>query len=346
MTTSSPPLKQTSEPAPGDDGTPSRTRWKPILVTALLVVLGLEFGARFVASQSSFGEDLLPRLLDEHRTNADARDEAGQATDILFFGTSTAGAAFDPNMVDDRRGYDLWWAGAGTETLDAFAESFALTLFDTDTVVVGVTSRELNDSRAAENRVVLDDATRALAWRRVANRDPLTLVELFASRVSALVRYRSDLRRPTSWLSWMAIDVQPEGLTTDSTGRLTRYRDRPEPEMSEGDIAREVLALSDYSTGGRQADGLVSTLETLGDKRVLLVFLPVSFVDYGPLHPNGIADIDAARAVARDAAAEAGVEFLDASDIGEDRTLFGDANHLNQRGSEILTQRVLDALGA
>ncbi len=337
-----------SEPVEPDVGAPaaSRATWRVILIVALVMVLGAEMAGRVVSAQSSFGETLLPRLLDEHRDNAADRAEAGIKTDILFFGTSTAGAAFDPNLVVDQAAYDLWWAGAGTETLDAFAESFALTLFDdAETVVVGVTSREMNDARAAENAAVLADATRSLSWRRVADRSALTRTELVAGRYSVLVRHRSDLRRPTSWVSWMLVNQTAEGLTTDETGRLTRYRDRPEPVMTDGDIAREELALADYSVGGPQADGLASLLRTLEGKRVLLVFLPVSYADYGPLHPDGRANIDEARDVVERLAEEGGVDFLDASDLGEDRLLFGDANHLNQAGSEILTQRVLEYLG-
>ena len=307
----------------------------------------VELAGRFVVAQSAFGDDLLPRLLNEHRSNAEQRDEAGRATDILFFGSSTAGADFDPNQVPDDRAYDLWWAGAGTETLDAFAEAFALQLFDADTVIVGITSRELNDARAAENVSVLEDAERSLAWRRVANNDALTRLELLASQVSVLVRHRADLRRPTSWVAWAVIEQSAEGLTTDATGRLTRYRDRDEPIMSEADIERERIALADYAVGGAQADGLASLLDRLveADKRVVLVFLPVSYEDYGPLHPNGRADIDRAKEVAAAVAASSGAEFLDMSDLGEDRTLFGDFNHMNQRGSEQLTQRVLADLG-
>ena len=324
---------------------PSRPRWRVILIVALLAVLGAEMAARVVSAQSSFGETLLPRLLDEHRDNAADRADAGIETDILFFGTSTAGAAFDPNLVPDQAAYDLWWAGAGTETLDAFAEGFALTLFDeAETVVIGITSREMNDARAAENAAVLSDATRSLSWRRVANRSALTQTELLAGDYSVLVRHRSDLRRPTSWVSWMFVNPTTEGLTTDETGRLTRYRDRPEPVMTEGDIAREELALADYAVGGPQADGLASLLRTLDGKRVLLVFLPVSYADYGPLHPDGRSNINEARDVVKQLAEEGGAEFLDASDLGEDRMLFGDANHLNQTGSETLTQRVLDYL--
>jgi len=115
--------------------------------------------------------------------------------------------------------------------------------------------------------------------------------------------------------------------------------------LSTVDLDRELAALTDYEAGGAQADGLADLLETMkGDRRVVVVFLPVSYEDYAPLHPNGRADIDSARAVVAEVAGAADVEFLDASDLGEDRTLFGDSNHLNQRGSEQLTQRVLEYL--
>lgn len=322
-----------------------RVNWRRVALGALAMILLLEVTGRIVASQSAFNDDLLPRLLDEHRANADARDAAGIDTDILFFGSSNAGADFDPRMVPDQAAYDLWWAGAGTDTIAAFGEAFGIPLFDPETVVIGVTSRELNDARFAENAEVLSDAERSLAWRRVARNDILTRAELLSGKVSVLVEHRSYLRRPTSWVAWMFGDIEPEGLTTDETGRLTRYRDRPEPLITPADLARETQALADYSVGGAQTEGLRRVLRAFDDRRVVLVFLPVSYDDYAPLHPNGRADIDAARTVAQATAEGAGAEFLDLSDLGEDRTLFGDANHMNQKGSEILTQEVLDYLG-
>lgn len=331
-----------------DDGSTDhlvRLSWGKLLLAALALVLVFEAGGRIVASQSTFNDDLLPRLLTEHRINAASRETAGIDTEILFFGSSNAGADFDPKMVPDQKAYDLWWAGAGTDTIAAFGEAFGTPLFDPETVVIGVTSRELNDSRFSDNAAVFSDVERSLAWRRVARRDALTRVELATSRVSVLVRHRSYLRRPTSWVAWMFNDVEAEGLTTDETGRLTRYRDRPEPLITPEDIARESEALADYEVGGPQTQGLRRVLDAFEGRRVVLVFLPVSNEDYAPLHPNGMADIDAARAVAEETANEAGAEFLDLSELGDDRTLFGDANHMNQKGSEILTQMVLEYLG-
>lgn len=326
---------------------PPRTRvhWRSFAVAALAVVLFFEGTGRIVASQSSFNDDLLPRLLNEHRINADSRQAADVDTEILFFGSSNAGADFDPNLVPDQRAYDLWWAGAGTDTIAAFGEEFGTPLFDPETVVVGVTSRELNDARFDDNAEVFSDVERSLAWRRVARRDALTRLELATSEVSVLVRHRRYLRRPASWVAWAVTDIEAEGLTTDETGRLTRYRDRPEPLITPEDIARETEALADYEVGGLQTRGLRRVLDAFEGRRVVLVFLPVSYEDYAPLHPNGRADIDAARLVAQKTAEDAGAEFLDLSELGEDRTLFGDANHMNQKGSEILTQMVLDYLG-
>lgn len=315
-------------------------------VSFVAVLLCLEGAARLVASQSSFGQELLPRLLNEHRMNAEARQSDGVETELLFFGSSTSGADFDPTMLGDGA-YDLWWAGAGTETMAAFGDAFALRYFsDADTVVVGITSRELNDARAEANAAVFTDAERSLAWRRVANDNLLTSAELKASQLSGLLRYRAHLRRPTSWVAWTVVDQQPQGLTTDDTGRLTRFRELSGAPMSEADLARERIALDGYTVGGPQIDGLRSTLDvfTSQDRRVVLVFLPVSD-RYQALHPHGQADIDAARAAAEGAAADSGVEFLDLSDLVTDEQYYGDANHLNQRGSEILTQTVAAYLG-
>ncbi len=330
------------EPAPAAR---TRVNWRTFALAALAVILFFEGTGRIVASQSSFNDDLLPRLLNEHRINADERAAAGVDTEILFFGSSNAGADFDPNMVPDQKAYDLWWAGAGTDTIATFGEEFGTPLFDPETVVVGVTSRELNDARFADNADVFSDVERTLAWRRVARLDALTRLELVSSQASVLVRHRAYLRRPASWITWAVTDIEAEGLTTDETGRLTRYRDRPEPLITPEDIARESDALADYQVGGPQTQGLRRVLDAFKGRRVVLVFLPVSNADYVPLHPNGTADIDDARAVAEKTAKDAGAEFLDLSELGDDRTLFGDANHMNQKGSEILTQLVLTYLG-
>ena len=223
--------------------TSARVNWRTFALAAVAMVLFMEGAGRFVASQSAFNDDLLPRLLNEHRINAASRQAAGVDTEILFFGSSNAGADFDPKLVPDQRAYDLWWAGAGTDTIAAFGEEFGVPLFDPETVVVGVTSRELNDARFDDNAEVFADVERTLAWRRVARRDALTRLELVSSQASVLVRHRAYLRRPASWIAWAVTDVEAEGLTTDETGRLTRYRDRPEPLITPEDIARETEAL-------------------------------------------------------------------------------------------------------
>lgn len=326
-------------------GAQGRRVWVKVLFVACAMLLLAEAGARLVEANSSFSDDLLPRLLNEHRANAESRELAGQDTEILFLGSSTTGAGFDPNQVPDRKAYNLWWAGAGTDALDALADEIALELFDPEVIVIGISSRELNDGRISANLSVLNDAKRALAWRRIAKNDLLTRSEILGGKSSALIRNRTDLRRPTNWVAWLGSSGETEAVVMDETGRMLRYRERTEPIISEVDEIREAQALAGFALGGPQAAGLRRLLQTLEDRRVVLVFVPTSNADYAPLHPNGVDDILAARDLAESIASQANVEFVDATDMADDRSLFGDANHLNQRGSEMLTLRVLRSIG-
>ena len=322
----------------------SRPRWRTLIGVALAIILLLELGGRFVVSQSTFEDDLLPRILEEHRAKINERTAEGIPTDLMFFGTSSTGAAFDPAMVPGGTAYDMWWAGADAAILNRFAADFAEKLVDPQTVVIGITSRELNDSRVAALESTFDQASSTLAWRRVANTTLLTDIEIGTSSVSDLVKYRTHLRKPTSWISWITGTGSSEvGLSTGDFGELTNYRDS-ELAMTETELAREREALANYSVGGAEIDALGELLTAFGDKRVVLVFLPVSESTYAPLHPNGIADVEAARLAAQAAADGAGVEFLDLSKFGGNDDLFGDGNHLNQRGSAIVTTEVLTFL--
>ena len=74
--------------------------------------------------------------IDQQRQSAKLGMWVFLATEILFFGSSNAGADFDPKLVPDQRAYDLWWAGAGTDTIAAFGQEFGVPLFDPETVVV------------------------------------------------------------------------------------------------------------------------------------------------------------------------------------------------------------------
>ncbi|MEZ5341247.1 MAG: hypothetical protein R2706_07330 [Acidimicrobiales bacterium] len=265
--------------------------WRVLLAVVLATLLVFELGARFVVSQSSFEADLLPRILEEHRTNLDQRADAGVDTSLLFLGTSNTGAGFDPSMVSDGSAYDLWWAGSDAMVMEHLAADFADNLVEPDTVVIGITSRELNDARIPALAATFDQASSTLAWRRVANPDWLTKVEVATSKVSNLVKYRTFLRRPSAWFSWVTgSGPAEEGLTTGEFGQLTRYRDG-ELAMTEADIARETEALANYRVGGGEIDALQRLLESFGDARVVLVFLPVSESTYVPLHPNGAADV-------------------------------------------------------
>ncbi len=101
---------------------------------------------------------------------------------------------------------------------------------------------------------------------------------------------------------------------------------------------------SKFTRIGAEIDARGELLLAFGDKRVVLVFLPVSESTYVPLHPNGIADVEAARLAAQAAAAEADVDFLDLSTLRANDDLFGDGSHLNQRGSAIVTTEGLTFL--
>ncbi len=112
---------------------------RTLIGVALAIMLLLELGGRFVVSQPTFEDDLLPRVLEEHRAKINERTAEGISTDLMFFGTSSTGAAFDPAMVPCGTAYDMWRADAAIH--NHFATDFANKLVDPQTVVIGITSR-------------------------------------------------------------------------------------------------------------------------------------------------------------------------------------------------------------
>ena len=325
----------------------------------LLVLGGVEASARVVGPRTRLDVDVLETLLDDHRVQSAAASRGGQQEDnqldVVVVGSSTAGAGVDPAVLAeaidpvDPQGYVLWIPGANAAVLEIAATEMLPALVEPEVVVVALTSRELNDNYdigAFEVGLLPENLANSLAWRRITTPDQWgTRSEATASDLSGLVRYRARLREPTSWISWITSDDDGAPWQMTQTGRLAAYVESSAPlEASSGHLNREERVLSNYAAGGTQTVALTNALQAPSGQRVLLVVLPTSQSTFWPLHPNGSADVALAREAAALAAEQAGVEFLDLSDFGNDDSWFSDSNHLNSIGSAQVSDLIAAAL--
>jgi len=274
-------------------------------------------------------------------------DDEG-CVDVAFAGSSMMRDAVDPEVFtgadpDGRTGYNAALDAATPVLLEEWIPEEVVPRLDAQTVVVGITSFDLND-----NVRVGGDALDSYGDATLLRDDLMGRMQRPFVRHVDLFRYRNELRNPQ--VLW------------DSLGRLRRGDREPRlgPAGIEGLIGprgeglsrrdltwtgspallRFVQAelLNDYETGGAQTRAARDLLTELveDDRSVVLVALPVT-ADYVAQHPGGRADFDRFLTAAGDLAQESGAGFVDLHDWTTDETLFADTHHLNADGAEALS---------
>ena len=327
---------------------------RPIALAAAAAVVVLvlaELAARAVAP------DMPPtdRWGDEARAVKAAQLDALAASgcvDVVVAGDSMARDGLVPATITaaDPRARSVYNASldaAGPELVRRWLLDVVVPRVHPATVVLAVSSIDLNERGPA--------VTAALATYRSApatRQDLLGRLDRWVGDRSALVANRAGLRDPGAVLDAVGRDDGPdEGVATDADGRpvlpgvigadgegLSR-RDLTYAGPGPATTFTRTQLLADYHPGedpaGRVADA-VAALQSAGIE-VVLVVLPVT-ADFADLHPEGSADLAAARAAVAEAATRTGAPLVDLGDERWPDDRFADTHHLNASGAAHLSE--------
>jgi len=322
------------------------------VVLAVGVLLGAEAGARVLSPYVPTPHLWSDGAVETKVAQMDAR--AGMCTDVILAGNSMGRDAFIPHIFGaadplHRSAYNASLDAASPPMLTRWLTEEVLPRTSPATVLLTLASPDVNvNSKAGQAvREAYDEAP--LSRPGLGGR-----AEAAATRASALIRHRSELRRPS--LVWEALDrarrddhVPPD--VTDVIGpdgeglsrRSLHYRQNP---VSRAFVTGQLLNDFSFGTDGAAPmfDSERALIQTLKDRgiSVALIVLPVTD-DFVKLHPGGPAQFQEFLDTASQLATDTGVPFLDLHDA-PDAGGFADTHHLNSEGSERFSSGLSDRL--
>ena len=257
--------------------------------------------------------------------------------DIAFVGSSMMNAAADPALItraigSRRPAFNAALNGAGIEALDFWVLHEVVPLLHPRMVVIGVSSRELND-RASEPARFWRTMMRSPAAKAI---EPSTIKDrlfTWAGDISAIVRYRNVLRDPIA----AAKSPGAKSTAVDALGTLHAIKTfvAGTYAITPAFLGRVVhQTITPYSTGGRQVTVLAHLVRSLAQLHIIpvVVKMPMS-PDALPLHQHGAADYYAYEAaLKRFVEQHPSVREVDMAALFSSTGEFRDPFHLNARG--------------
>lgn len=337
-----------SELVPPPEPHPRPRRAVRIVSAVVVVLLVLELAARLLEPQLSAAARWNHAVPGDHLENIDRLAAAG-GVDVLVVGSSSVGSGVDPEQlaaeVEAPRGaYSLWMNGPSVRSIELLTSRFALPTLSPRVLVVGVSSRELNDEGETQRDHVEVLRTSSAGRTLLTGDGPLAQLERAVTRASALVRTRQELRQPHRVLDAVRGVREPSeigrrGMDTDTVdARL---------EILPAHVEQEREALRPFAVGGTELEALAELVQGARARgvEVVLVDMPVLEEVYVPYHQRGIDDDRRYRGVLASFAEAHDVELVQARQLDWDEDLFADENHLNGKGARRLTSLVSEAIG-
>ncbi len=325
--------------------TTSRARGRlPLPIVAALVVLVLaEIALRVAAPKlgplNTWNDWEATRKVEV----MDALAAKGGAS-VVFVGSSMTNAALDPLLYSQLSGaprpaFNAALNGAGTRLFDLWTLRVVVPRLRPKVVVVGLSSRELNDLGSSSEHAY-ESVRGSPGGRSVATDLSPTEWILRAGDQSYLVRYRQRLRSPST-----LFDTPPGAgrASVGPLGQLAALRIFNRPQYLTEDFHKNVVprTLARYSVGGRALSSLRHMVEelTAAKIRVVLVEMPVT-QDAIDAHPRGADDYRLFEQILGTFASR--TQVIDAHAWFEGTAEFADPFHLNSKGRARFTQQ-LDA---
>ncbi len=259
--------------------------------------------------------------------------------EIVFVGNSAVNSDIISDVIarDTRfeRVYNAGLDGSPGKLIEDWTINVVEPLLGPEVVVIGLTSRDLNDGSRSNLSVTsgyMNSAGRAsfLGQEAIGQKADRFFGELFA-----LVRIRGFLRDPVSLITQYRDDIAEERIRAIDDFTKQPYRN----DTILINRTRE-RALNDYSVdAGGDQDSQVAAVVRLIDKlqargvQVVLVEMPYSGADYLSLHTNGAADYERYRTALRSIAHATGIPLIDGTRPEWTTDYFEDFLHLNSAGA-------------
>jgi len=259
---------------------------------------------------------------------------------VVVTGSSDINAGVDPLLLSLRLGgtrpvFNAALDGAGARTLNFWMTNIVVPRLHPDVVVIGLTSRDLNDLGSAANQIwdlvrFSPASIRAFGGGSLASR-----LDAELSNVSYLARYRNVLRHPFSTIGKKDKAELQQSVTLLGRPKRMRYLSKIVYSGITPDFLRRVAPMSftKFSIGGGELTGLRRMIATLQQRKikVVLVKMPIIPVLIS-IHPHGIADYDAFGRALASVVDSTGVRFFDATPYFKNPAEFRDPYHLNDAG--------------
>jgi len=255
---------------------------------------------------------------------------AGETVDLVLLGNSSVNSAFLDREIERQGGfgrvYNAGLDGSSVRQMEDWAMNVVVPQLQPETVVIGLTSRDLNDASVSNAEVFGNYLNSRGRARFLGEETTGQRVQQTLGGVSALVQISPFLRDPAS----LVTQYDPTG---PPTGEFVLPGEDYSPRPFDITRTRE-RALNDYAVGGielESLDRLVTELEEAGIE-VIMMEMPFIAEDWLPLHPNGSSDYQAFRVALLDFAATRDLPLIDLTTYPWTTSEFYDFLHVNSAG--------------
>ena len=259
---------------------------------------------------------------------------------VVVLGSSIMNAGVDPALMsrelgDQRPVFNAALNGSNVPSTRLWALNVVVPRLRPKVVVIGIDGIELNGSGKGERRF-FNLIRGSAGWRKaVGGASTYESIADHASDWSYLIRYRSVIRKPTSWFS---VDTAPLDQRVDVYGTL-HPRKRPRVEGAVRKHKFQTFDKDNFSSPvGRNRlallSDLVERLNTRGIKVVLVRMPTVDEIDVPRDGPGTYAKIETTM---KTFVGRHGLYYVDMRDEFTDVSLYSDVHHVNVRGREKLS---------
>ena len=270
---------------------------------------------------------------------------AGVTADVVLLGNSSVNAGFVNDELERLGGFDTVFNagldGSSVRQMEDWAKNVVVPLLQPKTVVIGLTSRDLNDA-SISNAEVFENYLNSRGRARFLDEESAgQRLNRVLSSASAIVQISPFIRDPSSLIT----QYNPNG---PGTGEFVLPQEEYGPRSLDITRTRE-RALNDFSVGELEVealDRLVTDLEAQGIQ-VIIVNMPFIPEDWLPLHGNGSEDYVAYGDALLDFTEARNLDLIDLQTSYPWATSeFYDFLHVNSAGIELINEILAEQLVA
>jgi hypothetical protein len=322
---------------PTSPPTTKRNRWQRVVVM-VAVLLAAEMGARLI-------EPLLPATKGWPTPQMAAKvDQMTELTtnstnvNVVFLGSSSMDQDVNPAIFNREAegliSYNASLNGLSMRSLELWALDVVLPILDPEIVVLGLTTRELNDGGRRQDEL-FDQLVASVSFRNFSTKSD---DELFsqAEDLSALVRIRDALRIPyTTLLRLLRVNRgEVVSLPGPFGQRIPEERDYVYDFSDRWQEEWTTKDMRDFAMGGIEREALERLLAEMADqgRQVVILPLPIS-PDYASVQPGGIGSISEFQTLLASAAGSYGATFIEPR-LELKSSDFRDPAHLSPNAAE------------